>query len=151
MDRNSVEDCLEFFTKAVPDPTNKNIHTQIGCHFEEVAEMMDTITALDPEAAELLSTAKDAVHNLAELLKATVDTIRIEPHDREDFLDAVADQMVTGIGSAHMLGLDIVGGFDEVNRSNLSKFGDDGEPIFDLNRKVTKGPHYFKADLSAFV
>jgi predicted HAD superfamily Cof-like phosphohydrolase len=151
MNRNSVEDCLEFFQKMVPDPESKNIHTQIGCHFEEVVEMLDTITSLDEDTTLLISQAAESVHALAEHLKATDDTIRIDPENRVEFLDAVADQMVTGIGSCHMLGIDVVGGFNEVNESNLSKFGEDGEPIFDVNRKMTKGPFYRKAELEPFV
>ncbi len=151
MNRNSVEDCLEFFTKAVPDPANKNIHTQIGCHFEEVAEMLDEVTPLTEEAADLVAAAREANHNLAEFLKSNDNAIVIMVESRVDFLDAMCDQMVTGIGSCHMLNMDIVGGFNEVNGSNLSKFDDDGNPIFDQNQKVTKGPNYFKANLEPFV
>lgn len=151
MDRNSVEDCLSFFTAAVPDPTNNNIHTQLGVHFEEVKEMIDEITPLDEDTAMLLNMAGDAIHQLAEHLKANNDAIVIMGESRVGFIDAACDQMVTAIGSCHMLQMDIVGAFDEVNQSNLSKFDDEGNPIFDHNGKVTKGPNYRKAVLEPFV
>lgn len=47
--------------------------------------------------------------------------------------------------------MDVPGGFGEVNRSNLSKFGENGEPIFDQNLKLIKGPNYFKADLEKYL
>lgn len=49
-----------------------------------------------------------------------------------------------------MNGFDIVGALQEVNRSNWSKF-ENGEPIFDENGKIKKGPNYRPPDLSKFV
>lgn len=152
MDNNSVEDCLEFFQVLRPDPTQQHAQVQIGCHFEEVAEMMDAITALDEDAGMMLANARDAVHALAEHLKKSgEDVIRIDDDMRVEFLDAACDQMVTAIGSCHMLKMDVVGGFCEVNQSNLSKFGEDGQPVFDVNGKGAKGPNYRKAELEPFV
>lgn len=34
--------------------------------------------------------------------------------------------------------------FEEIQRSNMSKLGDDGEPIYREDGKVLKGPNYFK-------
>ncbi len=39
----------------------------------------------------------------------------------------------------------------EVQNSNMSKLGTDGEPIYNEAGKVMKGPNYFKPDLSKFV
>ena len=36
---------LQFFRKAVPNPTSKNLHVQVGVHFEEVTEMLDAMLA----------------------------------------------------------------------------------------------------------
>ena len=48
-----------------------------------------------------------------------------------------------------MLKLPILDALHEVNRSNWSKFVD-GNPVFDENMKIVKGPNYFKPDLSKF-
>jgi predicted HAD superfamily Cof-like phosphohydrolase len=37
--------------------------------------------------------------------------------------------------------------FDEIQRSNMSKLGIDGKPIYREDGKVLKGPGYFKPDL----
>ena len=34
--------------------------------------------------------------------------------------------------------------FDEIQRSNMSKLGEDGNPIYREDGKVMKGPNYFK-------
>ena len=38
--------------------------------------------------------------------------------------------------------------FDEIQKSNLSKLGEDGKPIYRDDGKVMKGPNYFKPDIS---
>jgi len=37
--------------------------------------------------------------------------------------------------------------FDEIQRSNMSKLGADGQPIYREDGKVLKGPDYFKPDI----
>ena len=37
--------------------------------------------------------------------------------------------------------------FDEIQRSNMSKLGADGKPIYREDGKVLKGPNYFKPNL----
>jgi len=49
-----------------------------------------------------------------------------------------------------MLGYQIHGAMLEVNASNFSKFVD-GEPVFNEDRKIMKGPDYFKPDLKKFL
>ena len=38
--------------------------------------------------------------------------------------------------------------FDEIQRSNMSKLGADGEPIYREDGKVMKGPNYFKPGIA---
>ena len=40
--------------------------------------------------------------------------------------------------------------FDEIQKSNMSKLGEDGNPIFREDGKVMKGPNYFKPDFKKF-
>lgn len=142
---------LRWFQKAVKMPISKNIHTQMGVHFEEVREMIIEIEGLDPEAERLLGNAAHHLHELAEFLKQRDGVIVIRETNRINFLDAIVDQLVTATGVAHMLHMDPVAGLDEVNRSNWSKFDENGEPYFDQNQKVAKGPNYRKANLAPFV
>ncbi len=41
--------------------------------------------------------------------------------------------------------------FDEIQRSNMSKLGADGKPIYREDGKVLKGPNYFKPDIEAIL
>ena len=40
--------------------------------------------------------------------------------------------------------------FDEIQKSNMSKLGEDGNPIYREDGKVMKGPNYFKPDFKKF-
>jgi predicted HAD superfamily Cof-like phosphohydrolase len=146
---NAVSTCLTFFEEAVPEPAEKNFTTQLGCHFEEVHEHLLEVVPQTPTALGLLNTARRAIHELAEHLK-TYGGLEIAPGRRTQYLDALCDQMVTAIGCGHMAKMDIIGAFDETNRSNLSKFVD-GKAIFDENRKMAKGPNYTQSDLTPYV
>ena len=45
----------------------------------------------------------------------------------------------------------IVEVFDEIQRSNMSKLGENGEPIYREDGKVLKGPNYFKPNISSIL
>ena len=137
-----------WLRKAVPNPTSKNISTQIGCHLEEVEEMLQTIYPNGSYDAELLQRAQDAITNLANHMKRKDDAYRIDAST--NLLDALADQIVTATGIGTFLGMNVPGALAEVNRSNYSKF-EDGEPVFNENKKVMKGKDYTPPDLTPYI
>lgn len=50
-------------------------------------------------------------------------------------------------GTALTLGIDLDDVVAEVHRSNMSKLGEDGKPLFREDGKVLKGPNYQEADV----
>lgn len=151
---NSVVQIADWFKKAVPHPTTQNIHTQIGVNFEETGEM---IAALQPAGAvfqnrEELSFVGQVVDFASRQMKNSGgDFIELEDVNRVELLDAICDQIVTAIGIAVFLGMDIEGALKEVADSNDSKFDSEGNPIFNEARKIMKGPNYFKPELAKYV
>lgn len=146
---SDIETTKAFFERVFPEPVVKNFHTQLGVHFEEVAEFVASLKGTDRVTQAMLTQVLVSTHALALHLKASDEVLEIA--DRVECLDGLCDQIVTAVGVAHMASLDIVGGFREVNRANFSKFDDNGLPIFDNNRKMIKGPRYSKPDLEKFV
>ena len=63
--------------------------------------------------------------------------------------DALGDMLYILCGTiiAHGFQDKIESVFDEIQRSNMSKLGADGKPIYRKDGKVMKGPNYFKPDL----
>jgi len=148
---DTLAKALSWFEKAVPEPADQNFHTQLGCHLEEVNEMLMVLQTKDYPTQIYLDCAKSALHSLSMHLKTHTGVVSIADADREEYLDALCDQIVTVTGCAHMSDLDIMGGMTEVNRSNFSKFNESGDPIFDPNMKIMKSADYEKPDLSSFV
>lgn len=151
--KDVLRNTLHWFEKAVPSPTRQNFNTQLGVHFEEIGELLDEVSPQTKLGENLVDTANKAVKDLAHWLKKNSNGVVILPENRKAFLDALCDQAVTLTGTGYMIGMDIGAALDhQVNPSNFSKFDEDtGEPFFDENMKVMKGPAYIKADLSSFV
>jgi len=75
----------------------------------------------------------------------------IKNKDIKEVADALTDILYVTYGAGHSFGIDLDKCFDEVQRSNMSKLGEDGKPIYNEHGKVLKGPNYFKPDLSKFL
>lgn len=137
----------KWFEIAVPNPTSKNISTQIGCHLEEVAEMLETISSIYKDDAKILASLHDAINYVADRIKQNGGIVAKDPIG---LLDSIADQIVTATGVGTFLGMNVPGALAEVNRSNYSKF-EDGEPVFNENKKVMKGKDYTPPDLTPYI
>lgn len=140
-----------WFSRARPEPTANDISSQFGCHFEEVSEMLVELSSSDPTLSKQLTEAQQACHNLAEYLKGHPG-IDLQFNSRINVLDAICDQIVTVTGCGHVLKMDVINGMTEVNRSNWSKFDEQGQPILNPDtHKVLKGPDYSPANLTPYV
>ena len=145
-----IHSIFNWFQKAVPEPKSKNINTQLGVHIEEVAEMLDEMYSRDHVTYDLIKEACTVMEQLAERLKITeIEDLILLPN-REKFLDSLCDQIVTATGVGHMMGMNLPDALDEVNKSNYSKFVN-GEPIFNENLKIIKGPDYLIANVKPFI
>ena len=87
------------------------------------------------------------------LIKEELDEFEQALKDKnlEEVADSLTDILYVAYGAGHAFGIDLDKCFDEVQRSNMSKLGADGNPIYNENGKVMKGPKYFKPDFSKFV
>lgn len=74
----------------------------------------------------------------------------VQNNDKIEIADALGDMLYILCGTIieHGLQHKIEEVFDEIQRSNMSKLGHDGKPIYREDGKVMKGPNYFKPDFS---
>lgn len=74
-------------------------------------------------------------------------------NDTVEIADALGDMLYILCGTiiSHGLQHKIEAVFDEIQRSNMSKLGHDGKPIYREDGKVMKGPNYFKPDFTAIL
>ena len=100
------------------------------------------------------SFSTDKINKLRiDLIKEELDELNeaMKNKDLLEVADALTDILYVTYGAGHAFGIDLDKCFDEVQNSNMSKLDDNGEPIYNNNGKVMKGPNYFKPDLSKFV
>jgi predicted HAD superfamily Cof-like phosphohydrolase len=70
-------------------------------------------------------------------------------NDLVEVADALGDMLYILCGTIieHGLQHKIEEVFNEIQRSNMSKLGENGEPIYREDGKVLKGPNYFKPNI----
>ena len=141
-----IHSIKEWFKAAKPNPSTADACVQIGCHYEEVAEM-GAVLYDDDVGYALAATALQYKMNCIWYL-GTVEELSADA--RVELLDALCDQIVTAVGVAYMMGMDIEGALAEVNRSNWSKF-EGGVPVFNEQGKIAKGVQYTPPELSDYI
>lgn len=84
-----------------------------------------------------------------ELIREELEELK-DAMDEQDIVgvaDALTDLLYVVYGAGHSFGIDLDECFQEVHRSNMSKLGDDGRPLYRVDGKVMKGPNYFPPNL----
>lgn len=146
----TLDSISEWFKKAKPEPTNKDLSTQLGAHFEEVAELIKALeTSVSEETKQVLLKAHESIIELSNNLYLSKG-ITLDKNASMDVLDALCDQVVTATGIAYMSKMKFDEALTEVNQSNFSKF-ENGKPKLNENGKIIKGKDYFKPNLEEFV
>ena len=75
----------------------------------------------------------------------------IDKKDLVKVADEITDILYVTYGAGHAFGIDLDKCFEEVQKSNMSKLGEDGKPIYNEFGKVMKGPNYFKPLLKKII
>ena len=140
-----IHSIKEWFKAAKPNPSTADACVQIGCHYEEVSEMSAVL--YDDVEDELVDTAILYKIKHSEYIGVVE---KLSADARVELLDALCDQVVTAVGVAYMMGMDIEGALAEVNRSNWSKF-EGGVPVFNEQGKIAKGVEYTPPELSDYI
>ena len=88
-----------------------------------------------------------------DLIKEELNELQdaIKTKNLKEIADALTDILYVTYGAGHAYGIDLDKCFGEVQKSNMSKLGEDGKPIFNEKGKVMKGPKYFEPNLKQFV
>ena len=89
-----------------------------------------------------------------------IDLIREELNELEeacdkgtlvDVADGLADILYVTYGAGHTFGIDLDKCFAEVQRSNMSKLGEDGKPMYRKDGKVMKGLNFLEPNLEGVI
>ena len=117
---------------------------KVGLFMKTFGQEVKNVPGLSTEKINLLriSLIKE---ELEELEKA------INENNVVEVADALTDILYVAYGAGHAFGINLDKCFNEVQESNMSKLGEDGNPIYNEHGKVMKGPKYFKPDFSKFL
>ena len=120
-------------------------------NFEKVGTFMKTF---GQEVKSDPSFSTDKINKLRlSLIKEELEELSdaIQKKDLLEVADALTDILYVTYGAGHAFGINLDKCFNEVQNSNMSKLGKNGEPIYNEYGKVMKGPNYFKPNLNKFV
>jgi len=143
----TIQHIAQWHQEARPTITDKTFNVQLGCHFEEVAEMLESLKIHgSTEAVAVATTTLNSLNVLALGLKTGLYQANIS--NRKELADSIGDQIVTAVGVGYNANMDVPAIAQRVDDSNWSKFHN-GKAVFDENGKIAKNlDTYKKPDLT---
>ncbi len=91
------------------------------------------------------------VEEFKEFLEAEGSLFREHPDAQEETLKELADLVYVCYQYAENMGWFLDEALDRVHKSNMSKLGEDGHPLYREDGKVLKGPNYKPPNLKDLV
>ena len=119
-----------------PSLERESLHMRMDLVAEEFAELVGAVYG---------ARARSAVEQSWRQARRADDGAR----DTVGAADALADLVYVVYGMALETGIDLAAVLAEVQRSNMSKLGADGRPVYRQDGKVLKGPGYRPPDVAA--
>lgn len=120
-------------------------------NFNKVKAFMNTY---GQDIKEKASFPEDSIVQLrVDLIEEELNELKeaIKNNDIVEVADALTDILYVTYGAGHSFGVNLDKCFDEVQRSNMSKLGEDGNPIYNDSGKVMKGPNYSAPNLKKII
>ena len=137
MSRTNSEMVKEFM-KRFNQQTGRNI-------FSDDVEILKLLAMRVDLIAEEYDELKTATDRFAQAL---IQTGVLPAECFLDVVDSLVDILYVTYGFFHAFGIDGETAFKIVHRSNMTKVGIDGKPVFRADGKVLKGENYIPPDLT---
>ena len=120
-------------------------------NFQKVKAFMQTFGQEVKEKAEFPN--EKIIKLRYNLIKEELEELKeaIEQKDMTEIADALTDILYVTYGAGHAFGINLDKCFNEVQKSNMSKLGEDNKPIYNEHGKIMKGPNYFKPNLNKYL
>jgi len=93
--------------------------------------------------------SNDVVELRYELIREELEELKdaIKDKDIVEVADALTDILYVTYGAGLAFGIDLDKCYAEVHRSNMTKLGEDGKPVYREDGKIKKGPNYERPNL----
>lgn len=142
-----IDDLDQEFIKALEDMKDKPL-----TNFEKVGKFMQIMgqevkTSPEFPSEEIIDLRLDLIREefLEELYEAIDNDCIVE------VADTITDILYVVYGAGHAWGIPVDECFAEVQRSNMSKLDENGQPIIREDGKIQKGPNYSAPDLESIL
>lgn len=124
-------------------PSAKDVKLRLALLLEEFIELSQACVSETSEAAShYIHVLQHAMGDIRNLTEADLDV------DLVEVADALTDINYVAYGAGHCFGVNLDACMEEVQRSNMSKLGADGKPLYNEHGKVMKGPNYSPPNLA---
>ena len=123
-------------------PGTDRFPVQLGCHLEEVVEMLVELE-LESKLIQEVANAAASLTKVADALKTA--KVEVGTKDEAAFCDSLLDQLVTGTGLLKMRGANVAESVARVDVANFTKFVD-GKPLYKEGGKIAKGPNFWNPE-----
>ncbi len=142
---------LEAIHDSFPEPTNfkkiKEFHHRFGRSPDPRRPTVTSPESRHLRAVLIFEEMQELFDELGVRLMVENDTFKLEmntnhPIDLSNVAKETADLLYVVYGTAASMGLPIDEVYSAVHTSNMSKLGDDGQPLRRGDGKVLKGPNY---------
>jgi Phosphoribosyl-ATP pyrophosphohydrolase len=126
----------------------EHFHKAFGLEVRDTPIDIKELHPHGPSSSSPLWRLRDNLHReeWLELCKAMFDD-----KDLVELTDAICDLIYVLCGTAVSFGIPLDKCFAEVQRSNMSKLGEDGKPIVREDGKILKGPNFSPPDLHTII
>ncbi len=118
-------------------PSDERVRLRLRLIHEEFCELLTACGVAEP-----------IVEGECRRIRQSIDDVRARDVDLVELADALADIAYVVEGANLEFGIDSEAVLAEVQRSNMSKLGEDGNPVYNADGKVTKGPNYSPPDIA---
>lgn len=130
----SREDIVSEFNEAMGQPLNQKFEPRL------------LVLRHDLLKEEMAEVSVEVSNILAQLMNGVAKEETVA-----NLIKELCDLQYVLSGFAATFGIDLDKAFMEVHRSNMSKLGDDGKPIYREDGKVLKGKNYVAPDMTKFL
>lgn len=145
---------VEEFHKAFGHPVNtkpteadiKTVKLRLSLILEEFIELSNASLA---ESSDNVKQLIDTLNLAQKQIQALEETDKAL--DLVEIADALTDINYVTYGAGHCFGLNLDSCMEEVQKSNMSKLGENGKPIYNDMGKIMKGPNYQKPNLKKVI
>ncbi len=125
-------------------------------NYKKVSEFHEVFGGIPDDKKDMLTLRKRLVsEECAEVIEAIEILEKTDIAGRKEaeahVLKECIDLLYVTYGTIKSLGWDADLAFNEVHRSNMSKVGDDGKPIYREDGKILKGPNFSPANMEEYV